>query len=349
MTGLKKSLIGIMLMAAGLLVGCGKSGNEIITFAYEPPAELVTQSTAEALKENTIKIGIIQSNPDASMTEIYEGFMEEMENSGYLDANAAVVDYFVAESEDDCIAAADRMVRAGSAVIIAIGDDAAFAAKNRTQDIPIIVAGVDELDEKGFVKTNQSPGKNITGVSTKMKESVQVELINKLFPKAAKVLVMYSANVESRIAVNEFSTACYGKGIKVVYEQIANADDIRKTLIENMDETTGKNVDAVYCPMDDIIFSNMADAAGVCNDNKIPFFCNSPDMVTYGGLATAVAKNKSMGIMAAGMAVKAIETPSAVAAMPVTFISLEDCRVVFNETTAKIVEFKIPEEYKNQQ
>lgn len=346
MVNIKKGLLGFLIMAAGLLAGCGKSQSEMTTIAFEVPDELVTQGTIQISKENNTQIGIIQSKADASMTEIYEGFIEELEGNGFIESNSVVFDYVVAEAEDDCAMAADRMVTSGCAAIFAIGEDAAIAAKNRTTDIPIIVAGVEDLEKSGFVKTNQAPGRNISGVSTKVKESVQVELIMKLFPKTTRVLVMHSANVNSRIDVNDFAVACSSKGIEVIYEQISNADDIRKTLIENMESAEKKTIDIVYSPMDDIIFSNMADTAGVCNDNKIPFFCNSMDMVTYGGFATAVAKGENMGSKAASMIVKAVETPSAVAAMPVNFLTLEDCRVVFNETTAEIIEYKIPEEYK---
>lgn len=347
MVNLKKGLLGILVVMAGLLAGCGKNQQEMATVAFAPPKDLVVQETVEKSEENITKVGIIQSKADASMTEIYEGFMEELEKSGFIVSNSVVFDYAVAESREDCMVAADRMVTSGSAVILAIGEDAAIAAKNRTQDIPIILTGVEDLEKGGFVRTNQAPGKNISGVSSRIKESVQVELIMELFPKASRILVMYSANVDSRIAVDEFTAACVSKGIKVNYEQISNADDIRKTLIKNMDAEEKNTIDAVYCPMDDIIFSNMADTAGVCNDNKIPFFCNGKDMVTYGSFATAIAKNASMGAKAATMVMKAVETPSAVATMPVTFLTLEDCKVVFNETTAKIIEYEIPEKYGN--
>lgn len=346
MVNLKKGLLGILVVMAGLLAGCGKNQQEMATVAFAPPKDLVVQETVEISEENITRIGIIQSKADASMTEIYEGFMEELEKSGFIVSNSVVFDYAVAESKEDCMVAADRMVTSGSAVILAIGEDAAVAAKNRTQDIPIILTGVEDLEESGFVRTNQAPGKNISGVSSKIKESVQVELILELFPKTSRILVMYSANVDSRMAVDEFTATCVSKGIKVNYEQISNADDIRKTLIKNMDSTEKNTIDAVYCPMDDIIFSNMADTAGVCNDNKIPFFCNGKDMVTYGSFATAIAKNTSMGAKAATMVMKAVETPSAVATMPVTFLTLEDCKVVFNETTAKIIEYEIPESYR---
>lgn len=339
----KKRIVSAMLLTLGMLVGCTKQATPVPSVAFEAPKELVTQGANNTVQSASVGIGIIQSEENEIYKNIYNGFF-----SG-LDSDIKIYDYVVAKSNEDCMRAADDMVNAGCNAIFAIGEEAARAAQNRTPEIPVIVAGVENLQEKGFVKTNQTPGKNITGVSSKIRENVQVELLSNLFPKTKQVLVMHSTNVDSRIKVDEFVAACYGAGFKVIYEEVANADDIRKILTEYFKkENTKTGIDAMYCPMDAVIFSNMADTAGVCNDNKIPFFCNDKEMVTYGSFATAVAKEENMGVRAAKMIAKAIETPSGVANMSVEYVALDECKVIFNETTAELIEFEIPKEYKEQ-
>jgi putative ABC transport system substrate-binding protein len=342
----KTGMFAVLLsLAVCQLAGCADmGGKELPTVAFSVPEDLIGQEDSTLPVENLVKIGISQAMADADMDEIYAGFIDGMEAAGYVDGSTIVFDYNIGETEDDCMIAADRMVNEECQVILAIGETAVSAAKNRTQDIPIVAAGISDMVEAGFVKTEQTPGKNITGVSSAIEESVQVDLIRKLYPKASKVMVLYSASVDSRYQTDKFATACLSRGLKVDYEQVADSEEIRKILLGSVE-----NTEVVYSPSDEIVFSNMADAAGVCNDNKIPFFCNSADMVTYGSLAAALPDYYNIGQRAAAMLVKILEGTGSVSSMPVEHLTLEECKVYFNTTTAEIIELEIPEEYQKQQ
>lgn len=291
------------------------------------------------VEENVIKIGVVQSGESDRQSEIYEGFMEELELAGYKHGDNVYVEYNIASADNECIYAVDRAVTGGYDMIIAIGEPAARAALNRTRDIPVIISDVDDLEKAGFVKTKEAPGGNASGVSTVIEESVQADLIKLLYPQAANVTVLYSDSVDSRIKAGEFVEGCRKAGIKTTMVQILSSDEIRNALLACIEDT-----DAVYCPSDEIVFSNMADAAGVCNDNEIPFFCNSVDMVTYGSLASCTIEYKSVGKYAADMAVRLIEEKISISSIPVSYLTLEDVHVNVNQVTAELIKAEIPTE-----
>lgn len=331
----------VLIMSVITLFGCSSFETEIPTAAPPSLSGMETEGYDEQKTDGVSRIGICQFTMDENVTEIYSGIIKGLEEAGYKDGENVVIEYDIAETENDCMYAADRMVSNECDIIIAISLQAAKAVKNRTQDIPVIVAGVDDLYKSGFVSDNNEPGGNISGVSSVINEEVQSELIKKLFPDAKNVAFLYSNNVNSRYLMDEFEAGCVNNGLKVTYAYVSDSGEVRSVL----QSLVGK-VDAVYCPDDEIVFSNMADAAGVCNDNKIPFFCNSSEMVTYGSLASYTADYGNIGRKAAEMAVSVLKDGKSVSTMPVQFLSSEECYLNINSTTAEIIGFKIPAGYR---
>lgn len=333
------SIVSIMSVIA--LFGCRGIETEIPTADLPILTDNETEGFDNQSTEDVLRIGICQYTVDEMAEEIYSGFIKGLEESGYKDGENVIIEYDIAETEDECMYAADRMVNNGCDIIIAISQQAAKAVKNRTQDIPVVVTGVEDLEKSGFVSNNNEPGRNISGVSSAVNEDVQAELIKKLFPDAKTVAFLYSNNVNSRYLMDEFEAGCKNNGLKITHAYVSDSGEIRSVL----QSLVGK-VDAVYCPDDEIVFSNMADAAGVCNDNKIPFFCNSSEMVTYGSLASYTADYGNIGRKAAEMAVSVLCDGKQVSTMPVQFLSSEECYLNINSTTAEIIGFKIPANYR---
>lgn len=339
---MKKKLSFVLsgLFLIGILSGCSglNEGNmQMMTFP-EYTGGMGADDIAN-VEADIIKIGVVQSGESSRQSDIYTGFMTELESAGYKHGDNIYVEYSIASVDNECAYAVDRAVTGSYDMILAIGGQAARAALNRTREIPVIVSDVEDLEKAGFVKTNEAPGGNASGVSSIIEETVQADLIKLLYPEAVHVTVLYSDSVDSRIKASEFVDGCRKKGIKTTLIQVMSSDEIRNALLACI-----KDTDAVYCPSDEIVFSNMADAAGVCNDNEVPFFCSSVDMVTYGGLASCTIEYQSIGKYAADMAVRLIEEKVSIASIPVSYLAIEDVHVNVNKTTAELVKAEIPSE-----
>jgi putative ABC transport system substrate-binding protein len=84
------------------------------------------------------------------------------------------------------------LARRGVAAIVAVGHQAAFAAKNATATIPILFVAVDDPVKLGLVSSLARPGGNLTGVNILATELVakRLALLRELLPAAARVAVL---------------------------------------------------------------------------------------------------------------------------------------------------------------
>lgn len=332
-----------IMMAALSTIGCAGDSNtshymSLPTVKYE---ENINKTNVD--EDSILKIGITQSKDSEEENDIYKGIIETLNNNGYTENEKIKFDYSVASNYEECVYAADRMVSENCDIIITIGEDAVRSVKNRTRDIPVIATDVESYIKSGIIKNENEPEGNITGVSSKITQQVQVEIMKSLFSSVNNVAILYSDDLESKIRANEYKLACSKKGINIVDLRIEKPSDVRKLLLENIE-----NVQAVYCPTDSVVFANMADAAGVCNDKKVPFFTDSQDMVTYGSLASCTMNTYNLGVRTARMALKVLEESVQVKSLEVEYLTADECKLNLNDTTAELLEYKLPEVYQVQ-
>ena len=87
---------------------------------------------------------------------------------------------------------AEELVRLKVEVILTFGTEAAFAAKNATTSIPIVMGAVGDPVGSGLVASLARPGGNITGYSivTPEVEAKRLALIHELLPSAQRIAVV---------------------------------------------------------------------------------------------------------------------------------------------------------------
>jgi putative ABC transport system substrate-binding protein len=113
-------------------------------------------------------IGFLTNNlPDPASPGVV-AFRQGLSETGYVEGQNVAIERRWAEGQVDLLPglAADLVSRSVD-LIYAIGDDAAFAAKNATSTIPIIASFTDPV-KTGLVVSFARPGGNLTGFSIMM-------------------------------------------------------------------------------------------------------------------------------------------------------------------------------------
>jgi putative ABC transport system substrate-binding protein len=89
-------------------------------------------------------------------------------------------------------------------LIIAVSSNAAYAAKDATTTIPIVVTNIGDVVENGLVPDLARPGGNITGLAVRTLDLAlkRVELLREAFPSATRPLLLYASQVSQRRAAD---------------------------------------------------------------------------------------------------------------------------------------------------
>jgi putative ABC transport system substrate-binding protein len=142
-------------------------------------------------------IGFLSSTAEAPLHDQVAAFREGIKESGYVEGQNVAIDYRWAEGQYDRLPAmaADLVVR-GAAVIVALAQPAAAAAKAATSAVPIVfVMGADPV-KLGLVKSLSRPGGNVTGVSFLINAlgGKRLQVIRELVPTASTIGLLVNVN-----------------------------------------------------------------------------------------------------------------------------------------------------------
>jgi putative ABC transport system substrate-binding protein len=120
-----------------------------------------------------------------------------LKESGYVEGQNVAVEFRSAEGHfDQFPALADDLVRHQVAVLVAVSNDAALAAKRSTATIPIVFGIGGDPVAFGLVPTLNQPGGNITGIYffTQGLEAKRLGLLHEMAPTARTIAVLINSN-----------------------------------------------------------------------------------------------------------------------------------------------------------
>jgi putative ABC transport system substrate-binding protein len=152
-------------------------------------------------------------------------FREGLKVAGFVEGRDATIEYRWAEGHIDRLPAlAADLVSRRVAVIVASGGDApGIAAKQATDQIPIIFMSGGEPVKAGLVESLNRPGGNITGVNFIVSELIpkRLELLHELTPKAVTVGALVNPSYpDVELQRRELQEAAAAKALRI---RIANA------------------------------------------------------------------------------------------------------------------------------
>jgi putative tryptophan/tyrosine transport system substrate-binding protein len=168
------------LIAAGLIVAL------TVGICRSLPAADIQQSGKMP------RVGVLSPSADLFLNAFRQGLRE----LNYVEGRNISLEYRSAEGRASRLFdLAAELVHLKVDVMVAITSLGVRAAKQATSTIPIVMAGVDDAVEQGFVTSLARPGGNITGTSWLNPElsGKRLELLKETFPKVSRVAVLREA------------------------------------------------------------------------------------------------------------------------------------------------------------
>jgi putative tryptophan/tyrosine transport system substrate-binding protein len=174
---------------------------------------------AVAQQPKMVRIGILNSdNPEPLRTMLREGLRE----FGYIEGQNPQVEFRSADGNPDRLTGlAGELLARNIDVLVAYQTPSAVAAKQATQEIPIVMLGNGDPVGTGLIANLARPGGNNTGTSSQTSEngSKMLEVMRDIMPSGQRVAVLVnSADPFSKSFLNQIQLG--GRALNIEIETI---------------------------------------------------------------------------------------------------------------------------------
>ena len=173
------------------------------------------------------------------------------------------------------------LVRLKVDVIVAQTNAAAFAARDATRIIPIVVWASHGASDTGLVASLARPGGNITGLESLAPEldAKRVELLKEVLPHLAQLGMIY--NAEDRGAplhVKWTGAAASALGVTTSRLEVRRAEDFDSMFLSAAD----KRLDGLLTFSDPLTFDQWSRVAAFSLAHRLPTICEFKELVQAG-------------------------------------------------------------------
>ena len=182
--------------------------------------------------KKVIRIGLLSGQRPSPIPLTTEAFRQGLRELGYVEGQNVLLEYRFAEGKDERHAIlAAGLVTLGVDVILAQGTQAAIAAKQATNTIPIVVGGGGDLVGGGLVASLARPGGNVTGFTNNDPDSSvkRIQLLRETLPKVSRVAVLYHGGPGGdQEELRETQTAAKTLGVQIQALRVLEPDQFQR-------------------------------------------------------------------------------------------------------------------------
>jgi putative ABC transport system substrate-binding protein len=228
-------------------------------------------------------VGYVRAGGDTPERE--RAFRQGLAEAGYTEGRNVTVEYHILDGKFDRLPAVmDDLVRRRVAVIAALGDAAAVAARAATATIPIVFGVARDPVKLGLVASLARPGGNATGFNFFALEtqSKVLSLLRELVPKAVRVGVLVNPMnaATSEATLPDVREATHALGLQI---QVVNASTIGE-INAAFAALVRERADALLVTSDAFFASRRVQLATLATRDRIPAAYPGRDFPVAGGL-----------------------------------------------------------------
>ena len=267
-----------------------------------------------------------------------DALRNELRELGYIGGKNFNIIYRFAEGQADRYPAlAAELVRVPVDVIVTWGTPASLAAKDATNEIPIIMTSGDPV-AVGLVPGLSHPRGNVTGFSTQAAdlEGKRLELIGELLGRLSRVVVFSNpTNPYCIIAVESARLAATALRVQLDVVEIAKQSDLDDAFLK----VGSIGPDAILVVADPLLANLQPKIAEFLIQNRLPSIYTYREQVLAGGLVSYATNYYELFRRAATVADKILKgaNPSSLPVEQPTKFEL-----IINLKTAKALGLTVP-------
>ena len=248
----------------------------------------VSAAFAQAQKDTrkVPKIGVLWHAGSAEEEAIPLGaLVEGFKNLGYTDGKNIIFEHrFPNEQPERFVALAAELARLNVDVLIAVTRQAALAAQNATQTIPIVFMVVPDPVGSKLVDSLARPGGNTTGMTNMAVELVpkRVELLKAAIPGLARMALLVNASYPeaARRYVEAGQTAARPLGIALQPMEVRSAADFERAF----SMTSQQKLQGVSLTVDGLFYANQRLLAQLAQERRLPLIGYAREMADGAGM-----------------------------------------------------------------
>jgi putative ABC transport system substrate-binding protein len=230
-------------------------------------------------------VGFVEGRSAEATVRQAAAFRKALNESGYVEGQNVMVEYHWLDGQYNRLPAlmAD-LVRRRVAVIAALSNAPALAAKAATTTIPIVFGVGQDPVRMGLVASLARPGGNATGINFFNQEAVakRLGLLHDLVPKAVRIAVLVNPANPSAIedTLREIPEAARALGLQIAVLKASTSREIEtafSTLVLD-------RADALFVAPDAFFVSRPVQFATLAAHHRVPAAYTQRAFVEVGGL-----------------------------------------------------------------
>jgi putative tryptophan/tyrosine transport system substrate-binding protein len=246
------------------------------------PVAARAQSAAQARR--VWRIGMLETTDAAFNRANVHAFRDGLRALGYVEGQNLAIEYRSAGGRAERFPDyAAEFVRLKVDVIVTRGTPAAFAARNASTTIPVVMAASGEPFGTGVVAGLASPGGRVTGLSsfnTEL-EPKRLELLTEIAPGIKRVAALYNfSNPVFPARWEVLKISARARGLELELLDVRAPEEIElafATAVRN-------HVDALTISIDALTQANAKAIAELAASHRLPAIYPSNEFVHAGGL-----------------------------------------------------------------
>ena len=242
--------------------------------------------TAPAQQSRKVsRVGYLGTSSSSLEAHVLDAFRQKLRELGHVEGENVAIEYRWAEGQDDRLPElAVELVRLKPDVIVTRGTPGTLAAKQATNTIPIIFAGIGDPVNAGLVASYARPEGNVTGLTFTGPEleGKRLQILKEVVPGLSRVAALWNPVSMGGEFYRQTQIAATALGVTLQPVEARRVDDLEQAFAT----IGGAHTDALIVLADPFLLSKRKQIVAFAANKRLPAVYPYREYVDAGGLSS---------------------------------------------------------------